>query len=193
MFSGIVEEQGIIEKINKRKNSAALTLKAQRSVLGTKAGDSIAVNGVCLTVTAKQGARLTFDIMKETLCATTLGCLHPGQKANLERALKMNDRLGGHFVTGHVDGVGVIDKKIVQTDYVEYRISVDKSLIRYIVPKGSVCIDGISLTVGEVKRNRFSVYLIPHTLKITTLGTKKESDRVNVETDILAKYVYKRN
>lgn len=189
MFTGIVEEQGMIEKIINKKNLAVLTLKADKVINGTKQGDSIAIDGVCLTVTAKQGRNLTFDIMKETLSATTLKNVHPGQKVNLERALTMNDRLGGHFVTGHIDGTGVIKKKIFKENYAEYHVMLNKSLARYIVPKGSVCIDGVSLTVGEVKGPRFSVYLIPHTLEVTTFGTKKISDKVNIETDILAKYV----
>jgi riboflavin synthase len=127
--------------------------------------------------------------MKESLDKTTLSSLKPGDKVNLEQALKFGQRLGGHFVTGHVDDLGVISKKVLRPNYVEYQIKVPKAILRYIVPKGSITIDGISLTVGKVEKDHFSVYLIPYTLKVTNLGQKKVSDKVNIETDILAKYV----
>ncbi len=132
-----------------------------------------------------------FDLMKETLDATTLKSLKAGAKVNLERAMKAEARLGGHFVTGHVDAVGMIKDIRRLKNYVEYRISLSKKLMRYVVPKGSVAIDGISLTVGEVKKNWFAVYFIPHTLEVTTIGEKKVGDEVNIETDLLAKYILK--
>jgi riboflavin synthase len=129
--------------------------------------------------------------MKETLDATTLKHLVPGKGVNLERAMKAEARIGGHFVTGHVDAVGTIKAVRTLPNYVEYRISIPKVLMRYVVPKGSVAIDGISLTVGEVKKDWFAVYFIPHTLEVTTIGQKKAGDEVNVETDLLAKYILK--
>ena len=129
--------------------------------------------------------------MLETLRKTTLSQLRPGMPVNLERALKAGGRFDGHFVMGHVDDRGIIKKRIALPNYVEFQISVAPKLYRYLVPKGSVCVDGVSLTVGEVKKNYFSVYLIPHTLKVTTLGTKKEKDAVNIEADILARYILK--
>jgi len=189
MFSGIIEEKGIIKKIDFKKNLFVLTLEARKVHQGTKIGDSIAVDGVCLTVVQKKGRALSFDVMKETIEKTTLKYLKSGSPVNLERALQVNDRLGGHFVQGHIEGVGVIKDKVTLKNYVEFRISIDKKLIRYVVAKGSVCIDGISLTVGEVQGTTFSIYIIPHTLEVTTLGSKTRGDKVNIETDILARYI----
>ena len=189
MFAGIVEEKGVVQKIEKKKNLYVLTIKAKKTFRGTKVGDSISVDGICLTVTRIGKGTMTFDVMKETLDVTTLRYYKPGRGVNLERSLKMSSRIGGHFVSGHIDGVGVFRKQVTLPNYVEWRLTVDKSLKRYIVPKGSVCIDGVSLTVGEVKRAYFSVYLIPHTLDVTTFGIKRVGEKVNIETDILAKYV----
>lgn len=189
MFSGIVEEKGIVAKVEKKENLYVMTIKAKKVLAGTQTGDSIAVNGVCLTVTQKTKNTVTFDLMKETLLATTLIYAQPGRTVNLERALKVNARLGGHFVSGHVDGVGKIEKIATLPNYVEWQISLDKSLARYLAPKGSVCIDGVSLTIGWVKQNLFSIYLIPHTLDVTSFGEKKSKDKVNIETDLLAKYI----
>ena len=189
MFSGIVEEIGIIRKVEKKKNLFVVTLKADKVTRGTKIGDSISVDGVCLTVTRRKGRVLTFDLMKETLDATTFKYAGPGREVNLERSLKVSDRIGGHFVSGHIDGTGVFKEKVTIPNYVEWRITVDKKLARYIIPKGSVCIDGVSLTVGVVKKDYFSVYLIPHTLDVTTFGKKKTGEIINIETDILAKYI----
>ncbi len=187
MFSGIVEETGCINKVRKKENLYVVTLAAKRVSRGAKIGDSIAVDGICLTVTKKDGNKLTFDLMKETLDKTTFRYAAPGRKVNLERSLKVGDRLGGHFVTGHIDGTGVFAKRIDLPNYVEWRIRVEPRLARYIIPKGSVTIDGVSLTVGEVKRDYFSVYLIPHTLEVTTFGKKRIGEIVNIETDVLAK------
>ena len=189
MFTGIVEELGVVSKIQKKKNLFVLAVKAHKASKGTSIGESISVDGVCLTVTNCSTSTLIFDIMRETINRTTLKYLRPTQRINLERSLKTNDRLSGHFVLGHVDCVGTIRKRIVKTNYVEFKIKIAKGLMRYIVPKGSICVDGISLTVGKVWNDIFSVYIIPHTLKITTLGRKETSDKVNIETDILAKYI----
>jgi len=191
MFTGIIEERGKVVKVKKKENLLVLTITAQKVLRGTKIGDSIALDGVCLTVTKIKGREFDVDIMLETIRKTTLQYLRPGDSVNLERALKANGRLSGHFVQGHVDGVGTIEKKISGENYSEYKIVVDKSLSPYLVDKCSVCVDGISLTVGAVKANRFSIYIIPHTMEVTALGMKGKSDKVNIETDILAKYIFK--
>ena len=189
MFSGIVEETGTIRKVEKKKNLYVITIRATRAARGTKIGDSISVDGICLTVTKKQGREMTFDLMKETLDKTTFRYARPGRTVNLERSLKVGDRIGGHFVTGHIDGTGVFKKRVSIPNYIEWRIAVEPRLARYIIPKGSVTIDGVSLTVGEVKKKYFSVYLIPHTLEVTTFGKKRVGEIVNIETDVLAKYI----
>ncbi len=189
MFSGIVEEFGSVKEIKKKKNLYTLKIKAKKVVKGTKVGDSICVDGVCLTVTNKKGQTLTFDVMKESLDKTVIQHYKTGTKVNLERSLKVDDRLGGHFVSGHVDCVGVIKKIVTIPNYVEFQISVPKEFRKYIAPKGSVCLDGISLTIGDVRKTDFSIYLIPFTLDVTTFGDKKEKDELNIETDLLAKYL----
>ncbi len=191
MFTGIVEEKGVVQSLEHKKNLMQLKVAADKIVAGTKIGDSVCVDGVCLTVTNMRGGTFSFDAMKETIDKTALKYLKPKSRVNLERSLKVSGRIGGHFVFGHVDGVGKIEKKVTLENYVRYDISLDKSLTPYIVAKGSIAIDGISLTVGEVKGKTFSVYIIPHTLKITTLGSKKKPDKVNIETDVLAKYILK--
>ena len=191
MFTGIIEEQGIVRHIQTKKNLLHLDIEAKKIFPGTKIGDSIAIDGVCLTVTRKKQNHLTFAVMKETIRCTTFQHLQPSQGVNLERALKIGDRLGGHFVTGHIDTVGRIKKKIDLENYVEYQIQVPAPLTRFIVPKGSIAVDGISLTVGTVTGNAFSVYLIPHTLEVTNLKHKQVGDDVNVETDLFGKYVLK--
>ena len=189
MFTGIVEEKGIVQSVEKKNNLFSLTIFVKKILKDSKIGDSIAVDGVCLTIVSKRGKTLVFDMMKETIDKTTLQYLKKGSLVNLERSLKFGSRLGGHFVSGHVDDVGVIKKKITLPNYVEFQISMDRKLMHYVVPKGSICIDGISLTIGCVQRNYFSVYIIPHTLKMTTLGAKKPLDKINIETDIVAKYI----
>ena len=189
MFNGIVEEIGVVDALERRKNLSVLKVRARKVLKGTKLGDSIAVDGVCLTVTDKKKNVLVFDMMRETVNKTSLGQLRRGDKVNLERALKAGGRVSGHFVTGHVDGVGRIEDKITGPNYAELSIRLPKGLGKYIVPKGSVSIDGVSLTVGKVGKDRFSVYLIPFTKQVTTLGAKKKGGWVNIETDILAKYL----
>ncbi len=189
MFSGIVEEYGLIQNVTKKENLFVLSVKARKVLGGTKIGDSICVNGICLTVTEKKQDVLTFDLMKETLDATNLKNARKGDKVNLERSLKVSSRIGGHFVTGHVDGVGPIQAIVTLPNYVEFRIEAGPELMRYIAPKGSVTVDGVSLTIGRVTRRYFSVYLIPHTLNVTTFGQSRKGDIVNLETDILAKYI----
>ena len=193
MFSGIIEEIGIVEQINTSKNLSTLKVRAKKAIKGVKPGASIAVDGTCLTVTGIRNNVFTFDVMRESLLKTTLGSLKIKAKVNLERALLANGRIDGHFVTGHVDAIGVIKDKVTEANYTDLRIGLTKDLARHIVPKGSVCLDGVSLTVGEVKKSYFSVYLIPFTKKETTLGSKKKGDKVNIETDILAKYIVNKN
>ncbi|VAX36322.1 Riboflavin synthase eubacterial/eukaryotic [hydrothermal vent metagenome] len=193
MFTGIIEETGIVKGVKQKKNLSVLTIQAKKVVRGAKVGDSIAVNGVCLTVTGTQKGVLSFDIMKESLACTTLGNLSKGSKVNLERALKVNGRIDGHFVSGHVDDVVKIKKIVELENYTEFQLSLKKSLNPFLVPKGSVCLDGISLTVGKVTKAYFSVYLIPLTKQVTTFGEKKKGDVINIETDILAKYLLQGN
>lgn len=189
MFSGIVEEMGVVHGVKKKPNLYTLQIKAGKVARGTKPGDSISVDGVCLTTTAISKNIFSFDIMLETMKKTTLGLVEKGTKVNLERALKMSTRISGHFVSGHVDNMGTVKDIITGENYTEIRITAPKALFEYIVEKGSVTINGVSLTVGVVKSNYFSVYLIPFTLEVTNLGILKKGDNVNLETDILAKYI----
>ncbi len=189
MFSGIVEEYGEVVSIKEKENLSTIQIKAKKVARGTKVGDSISVAGVCLTVVGIKAGVMTFDIMKETIEKTILGCLKPGKTVNLERALKMSDRISGHFVSGHVDNMETVRDVIHRPNYTELQITIRKDLAKYIVPKGSVCLDGVSLTIGDVRKTFFSVYLIPFTLEVTTLGENKKGDRINIETDILAKYI----
>lgn len=189
MFTGIIEETGIVKGIKDQNNLAHLEIQALKISKEVKKGESAAIDGVCLTVANIKKNILFFDIIKETLDKTTLGGLRVGSKVNLERALKVGDRLSGHFVTGHIDAVGIIKRRIHCGKNIELQISLEKKLRRYLVPKGSICLDGVSLTAGEVKKKSFSVHLIPFTKQVTTLGLKQEGDRVNIETDILAKYL----
>lgn len=190
MFNGIVEEIGVVDALERRRNLSVLKVRARKVLQGTKLGDSIAVEGVCLTVTDKKKDVLAFDMMRETLDKTSLGRLRRGEKVNLERALKAGGRVSGHFVTGHVDDVGRIEGKVTAANYTELSVRLPSGLGKYIVPKGSVALDGVSLTVGKAGKKHFSVYLIPFTKQVTTLGAKKKGDWVNIETDILAKYLF---
>jgi len=189
LFTGIIEELGIVQRLDVLKDSARLTLLAHEVLKGSQIGDSIAVNGVCLTVTDQSDHHFSVDIMEETLKKTNLQELKQQSKVNLERALQLQTRLGGHLVSGHVDGVGKISaiKKVGIANVVE--ISTTKKMTDYLLPKGSVAIDGISLTVVEVGEDRFTVSLIPHTFGNTTLGFKGIGDSVNLETDLIGKYV----
>lgn len=189
MFSGIIEETGIITKVTRKKNLSTISVRVKKIRKGIKKGDSVAVNGVCLTVTSVKKDTLDFDVMRETLIKTTLGVAKIKTKVNLERSLKLSDRLHGHFVSGHVDTMCKITKRVAQPNYLELQMNLPRGIKKYIVEKGSVSLDGVSLTVGKVTKETFSIYLIPFTAKVTNLGTKKRGDLVNVETDILAKYV----
>lgn len=191
MFTGLIAELGTAERLAEGSTSCQLTVRAQKILPGVKIGDSIAVNGVCLTVVHLQGNRFTADVMPETVRRTTLRQLQPGDRVNLEKALRPTDGLDGHIVQGHVEGVGTIREIVPEGNALAYHIETPKELLRYIVEKGSVAIDGISLTVTETDDTGFSVSLIPHTAKMTTLGYKSVGDSVNLETDILARYVEK--
>jgi riboflavin synthase len=187
MFSGIVEELGIVKRISKRGNIALFEIRADKTLEDIKIGDSISVNGACLTVVKKEKDAFSAEIMPETLKITNLGSLRISDKVNLERSLKIGDRLSGHFVTGHIDCPGIIrQKKYVEANLC-FEIAVPAEFMAYCLPKGSVAVDGISLTIAGKKSGAFLVYIIPHTLKNTTLGFKGPSDKVNIEFDILAK------
>lgn len=189
MFTGIVEETGKIESVTKGSKSAILTVAAHKVLENTKIGDSIAVNGVCLTVTSISGNKFTADVMAETIRRSSLGSLKHGSKVNLERAMAADGRFGGHIVSGHIDGVGTIRSLIREDNAVWVEIETPDKLLKYIVEKGSIAIDGISLTVAKLTDDSFSVSVIPHTGEETTLLTKKPGDIVNLENDIVGKYV----
>ena len=189
MFTGIIEETGKLLSVEKGAASAVLTIGASLVTEGTRVGDSIAVNGVCLTVTKLGPDRFSADVMAETLRRSSLGQLSVGAAVNLERALAVGGRLGGHIVSGHIDGTGRITEIRQEDNAVWYRIEADAKLLRYIVEKGSVTVDGISLTVAAVDGRSFQVSVIPHTREVTSLSDRKIGDRVNLENDIIGKYV----
>ena len=191
MFTGIVEELGAIRAVRRGAASAVLSIGAAEVLSDLKIGDSVAVNGVCLTVTSLDDGGFTADVMHETLNRSSLGALAPGGRVNLERAMPANGRFGGHIVSGHIDGTGKIASVRPDDNALWYTISAAPELLRYIVEKGSITIDGISLTVAAVDEVSFSVSLIPHTAAVTTLGKKRAGDTVNLETDIIGKYVEK--
>lgn len=190
MFTGIIEEMGIVEKVVKGK-LMHLVLQTQSTIKETKMGDSINVNGVCLTVVTMDKQSLSIDVMRETQERTNLNLLKVGDGVNLERALSVSSRLGGHIVTGHIDGVGFVRKKIKQKDEFWLEINAETQVRRYIVPQCSIAVDGVSLTVTTVNKECFNVALIPHTLKTTNLGFKEEKSKLNLEVDLFAKYVFR--
>ena len=189
MFTGIVEEIGHVKGIRRGAKSITLQIEASEVLDGTVVGDSIATNGVCLTVTSLQDNVFSADVMPETMQRTSLGMLKPGSPVNLERALTLNSRLGGHIVSGHIDGVGRVTKKQQDDKALWLWIACDKRIMRYIIEKGSITIQGVSLTVAKVAATEFAVSLIPHTQGATTLHTLKVGDTVNLENDVIAKYV----
>ncbi len=191
MFTGIVEEIGEIIRIERGSRSAVLHIRCKEVLEGTRTGDSIAVNGVCLTVTSMGEGGYTADVMAETLNRSSLGTLGPGSRVNLERAMPADGRFGGHIVAGHIDGTGTVQSVDRDETAVWYRISAEPKVLRYIVEKGSVTIDGISLTVAKVTEEDFCVSVIPHTQANTVLSDRRAGDIVNVETDIIGKYVEK--
>ena len=191
MFTGIVEEMGVIRSIRRGARSAVLSIEGRTVLSDLKIGDSVAVNGVCLTATSVDNGGFTADVMHETLRRSSLGSLGPGSPVNLERAMAADGRFGGHIVSGHIDGTGAITDVRKDDNAVWYTVSAAPALLRYIVEKGSIAIDGISLTVASVAADRFSVSVIPHTAAVTALGRKRPGAIVNLETDIIGKYVEK--
>jgi riboflavin synthase len=189
VFTGIIEEIGMIALLQKGVNSARISIKGSIIFDDLKLGDSVAVNGVCLTAAEIVGNLFTADVMSETLKRSDLGELHPGDKVNMERAMKADGRFGGHIVSGHIDGTGRIIEKEQDGNAVWITVSAPQNILRYIIEKGSVAIDGISLTVARVSESSFAVSLIPHTGKATTLSDKKVCDSVNLENDITGKYI----
>jgi len=189
MFTGIVEAMGEVVAVETQPDGARLHLRVPREFSDLAPGQSLAVNGVCLTVVALEDGVALFDLAAETLRRTTLGRLHPGAGVNLERPLSAAGRFGGHFVQGHVDGVGTVTRVTPEGDGVWMEVNLPPGLSRYVAEKGSVALDGVSLTVAAVQDSRCAVALIPHTLAVTTLGRRDPGDPVNVEVDILAKYL----
>jgi riboflavin synthase len=191
MFTGIVEEAGMIQAVMRRGKGWSLEVEAGAILTGVKIGDSVAVNGCCLTVTEVKGKRLVFDLLDETKEKTNLQSVQVGARVNLESSLKADGKLGGHFVTGHIDGTAQVMKWVRSGEDWELEAEVPSGLERYLVPKGCVAIDGISLTIGRVEGRKFNVWIIPHTYEVTTLRDRKEGDKVNLECDLLSKYVEK--
>lgn len=191
MFTGIIEEIGEIKSIQKGTKSAKLTIRGEVVTKGSQVGDSIAVNGVCLTATTISGDLFTADVMAETMRRSALGMLSSGSRVNLERAMAADGRFGGHIVSGHIDGTGTIRSMKREENAVWVEVEADRRLLRYIIEKGSIAIDGISLTVAYVDDTCFKVSIIPHTGGATTLLDKKAGDIVNLENDVIGKYVEK--
>ncbi len=189
MFTGIIEEMGAVKTLQRSGGAARLTVAARKVLDGTALGDSICVNGVCLTVVATGASEFSADVAVETLNVTNLGELAVGAKVNLERALQLSARIGGHLVSGHVDAVGRIREKREEGNGWRIFFAAPDAVLRQLIKKGSIAIDGISLTIADVDRSGFSVAMIPHTAKLTTLGFKNAGDSVNLETDIIGKYV----
>ena len=189
MFTGIVRELGRIAALDGTDDGARIVVDAPETASATAVGDSVAINGVCLTVTDATDGRLAFDAVPETLRRSSLGRLAPGERVNVEPALRAGEPLGGHYVQGHVDGVGEIRRSEPEGEGKRVWIDVPRELLRYLVEKGSVAAEGVSLTVAELDDAGFAVALVPHTLAATTLGVLAAGDPVNIEVDVLAKYV----
>lgn len=191
MFTGIIEEIGTISAIHRNPLEAKLTISAEKIFSDLKIGDSVAVNGVCLTASDISDNNFTADVMNETFNRSSLSELKSGSPVNLERAMTANGRFGGHIVAGHVDGIGIITNIKKDDNAIWYTISAENCIMKYIIEKGSVAIDGISLTVAQVSKDSFSVSVIPHTARETILSHKKAGDKVNLENDLVGKYVEK--
>ena len=193
MFTGIIVGEGKITKLAKPKSRSAIqmTVDLGKYARGLKIGQSVAINGVCLSATKISGKKCVFEMIDETTKKTDLGNVKAGSVVNIERSLKVGDRLEGHFVLGHIDGVATITKIEKKPKEVKFWFKVPKKLVKYVVKKGSIALDGISLTVVDVKKDLASVCLIPHTIKVTNFKSKKNGDKLNIETDILGKYIKK--
>jgi riboflavin synthase len=189
MFTGIIQEIGKVKEITKSTDFAQLEITSSQLLAELKIGDSIAVNGVCLTATKLNAMSFEVDVMIKTLELTSLGKLSKNDSVNLELAMLASERFGGHFVQGHVDAVAVVTKTHATKDWTQIQIKVMPELLKYIVAQGSICLDGVSLTVGEIEQDLISVWLIPKTLEKTNLAAKKTGDLINVEVDLLAKHV----
>ena len=187
MFTGIIETTGQVKSVKKNRKSMRLTVVPKKKLPRVKMGESIAVNGVCLTVVTKNSRALSFDVVPETFRRSNLAQARRESHVNLERSLKYGDRISGHYVLGHVEATGRLERTRRLKREVAFRISFPKKLKRRIIPKGCIAVDGISLTVGEVAKNSFTVYLVPHTIRMTNLKDRKAGDRLNLETDILLK------
>ncbi len=191
MFTGIIATTGVVKAIETKSNLIHIDVNTGILAKDIRRGDSVSISGTCLTAESKKGNVVRFDMMKETLESTTLGSLKLGDEVNLELALTPVSRMGGHYVTGHVDEVGTIQKIAKSPNWVAFTIRISKKNQKYLAPKGSITVDGISLTIGKVNKGSFDIYLIPLTLELTTLSTKSVGSKVNLEMDILAKYVVK--
>ena len=189
MFTGIIEEMGVVKEVIKTRQGSSVSILAKTILEDLRVGDSVTVNGVCLTVTGFDHTEMKADISSETVKVTTLGSLKAGDPVNLERAMRLGDRLGGHLVTGHVDAIGIIRTRAQEADASQFMVEAPREVLRYCVPKGSITVDGISLTLNEVTDRGFRVTIIPHTAKATTLGIKQAGDAVNLEADLIGKYV----
>jgi len=191
MFTGLVEGLGEIQSLERRGPGMYLVVNSPLVADDAEIGDSISVNGCCLTIVELDGEAMAFELGDETIRRTTFGNHSVGDVVNLERSLRVGDRMGGHFVSGHIDGIGEVDQRIDDEEWSTFWFRVPPAMTRQMVSKGSIAIDGVSLTLVDVEDNRFSVMLIPHTLEVTTLGRKNDGDSVNLETDLLAKYAQK--
>ncbi|MEA3385268.1 MAG: riboflavin synthase [Thermodesulfobacteriota bacterium] len=191
MFTGIIQGLGTLRDVRQAGQSLVLTIHPDFSITDPQEGESIAVNGVCLTAASISHDVFSAEVSPETLSRTTLSGLRVGSRVNLERALRLSDRLGGHLVSGHVDGIGEVIEKENLSQFTLFTIAIPKILDRYIIEKGSVAIDGISLTVNSCSKGRFSVVIIPHTAKLTTMGSRKRGDKINIEVDLIGKYIEK--
>lgn len=191
MFTGIVEEAGVVQAVTRRGKGWSLEVEVRGIAAGVKIGDSVAVNGCCLTVTEVKGKKLIFDLLDETKEKTNLQSAQVGTRVNLESSLRADGKVGGHFVTGHIDGTAAVLMWGRSGEDWELEAEVPEGMERYLVPKGCVAIDGISLTIGRVEGRKFNVWIIPHTYEVTTLRDRQAGDQVNLECDLLAKYVEK--
>jgi riboflavin synthase len=191
MFTGIIEGLGEVTAIRPAGPGRRLAIAAGFDLAGTKVGDSISVSGACLTAVAIAGRQFEVDVSPETVAKTTIGSLRPGERVNLERALRLSDRIDGHLVSGHTDGTGSIDSRQAAGNAVMVTVAVAEALTRYMIVKGSVAVDGVSLTINHLEAGRFTVSLIPHTAGLTTIGFKQKGERVNIEVDLIGKYVEK--
>jgi len=189
VFAGIVEEMGAVKTLEKSMAAARLTILAKIVMDDLPLGASISVNGTCLTVVKRDDKEFTVDVSPETMGVTNLGKLSAGSPVNLERAMKLNERIGGHLVAGHVDGIGTIRERHQEGNGTAITIEASPEVLRYCIPKGSITVDGVSLTINEVSGRSFEVMIIPHTAKVTTLGIKQVGETVNLESDLIGKYV----